>query len=317
MLDVAMDSEVHYPSQNPLHMAKMTNLPLPHPIPYQGSKRNLASRILDLVYGHPFKVMYEPFAGSAATTIAAANAKIAKTYVIGDSLSPLIDVWRGILNEPSSLSEEYCRIWNGQEDGGEDYYIGVREDYNRNGDPAKLLYLLARCVKNAPRWNKDGKFNQSADKRRLGMRPEKMRREIMGVNGLLSAKTIAVAGDFEDTILGAGSQDLVYMDPPWEGTSGGRDTRYHQGLQRERLLSVLEKLNVRGVPWILSYDGRCGDKTYGEPLPKELKATLIELHAGRSSQATLNGHDAITIESLYVSSAISQKAQPVMLIPDC
>ena len=44
---------------------------LPHPIPYQGSKRNLADQILRL-FPEQFESLIEPFAGSAAITIASA-----------------------------------------------------------------------------------------------------------------------------------------------------------------------------------------------------------------------------------------------------
>ncbi len=66
---------------------------LPHPIPYQGSKRNLASMILVMIQDRYFRRFYEPFAGSAAMTIAASHAKVADAYILGDSLSPLIGIW--------------------------------------------------------------------------------------------------------------------------------------------------------------------------------------------------------------------------------
>ena len=116
-----------------------------------------------------------------------------------------------------------------------------------------------------------------------------------------------ITGDFETPLASAGSGDVVYMDPPWEGTSGGRDPRYHSGLERDRLINALRDLNRRRVPWLLSYDGRCGEKTYGDPLPvDELQAKRIELEAGRSSQVTLNGVVALTVESLYVSVSLTR-----------
>jgi len=277
---------------------------LPHPIPYQGSKRKLAATILAVINGRKVQRLYEPFAGSAALTIAAAHAGLADEFVIADTLSPLVKIWRRILAAPDSLAEEYERIWTRQRTADAGYYTRIRETFNRQNDPAQLLYLLARCVKNSPRWNRDGMFNQSEDKRRLGRRPEKMCGELRRTHGLLSGKTEAITGDFEVTMAEAGSRDLVYMDPPWEGTSVGRDTRYHKGLRRERLIAALENLNRRGVPWLLSYDGRCGKKNYGAPLPASLGAVRMELDAGRSSQATLNGVEAVTVESLYVSSSL-------------
>ena len=66
------------------------------------------------------------------------------------------------------------------------------------------------------------------------------------------------------------------------------------------MIEGLNVLNGRAIPFILSYDGSCGDRNYGDRLPREL-ASRILLDVGRSSQATLNGRDHVTIESLYVS----------------
>ncbi len=44
---------------------------VPHPIPYQGSKLNLAGEILRY-FPNTFDILYEPFAGSAAIPIASA-----------------------------------------------------------------------------------------------------------------------------------------------------------------------------------------------------------------------------------------------------
>jgi DNA adenine methylase len=275
---------------------------LPHPIPYQGSKRNLASMILTVIGNKHFRCFYEPFAGSAAMTIAASHAKVADAYILGDSLAPLIGIWNQILVAPLVLVNAYQKLWECQLDQDEYYYYRIRDEFNQSHDPAKLLYLLARCAKNAPRFNQQGQFNQAVDKRRLGMRPDKMRHEVLVASTLLAKKTIAVSADFETTLKDATIADLVYLDPPYEGTTTGDNKRYHQGLDRERLIAALEGLNRRGVPFLLSYDGQCGEKMYGSKLPASLHLTRLELNAGRSSQATLNGREEVTIESLYVSS---------------
>jgi DNA adenine methylase len=76
-------------------------LSVPHPIPYQGSKRRLAERILALA---PVGVarLVEPFAGSAAVTLAAARRGAAERFVIGDSLAPLAGLWRRIIDAPAA-----------------------------------------------------------------------------------------------------------------------------------------------------------------------------------------------------------------------
>lgn len=275
---------------------------LPHPIPYQGSKRLLAGRILDVLGDRRFARLFEPFAGSAAVTIAARERGIARDFVLGDSLSSLVALWRRIIEEPEAIVSDYEQIWLAQLTmDRRRHYARVRRAFNRDADPAKLLYLLARCVKSAPRFNAAGEFNQSADHRRLGTHPEKMRREITAASELLRGATTTTAGDFTRTLAEATPRDLVYLDPPWHGTSTGRDKRYHQPLGRERLISALRELNARGISWLLSYDGRHGEHAYAPPLPDDLGAARLELLAGRSSQATLHGRSTLTVESLYVS----------------
>ncbi|MBI4363122.1 MAG: DNA adenine methylase [Euryarchaeota archaeon] len=273
---------------------------VPHPIPYQGSKRQLAPRILGLVEHRRFRRLYEPFSGSAAITLAAARLNVADEYVLGDSLKPLIDVWNAILAAPENLANDYAEIWSGQVGDSIGHYNRVRDDFNATGNPAKLLYLLARCVKNSPRFNQDGMFNQSPDRRRRGKAPSRMRRDILGASALLCGRTLVRLGDFTTTMADATPADIVYLDPPYEGVTTGHNRRYYQGLERRRLVSALESLVRRGVPFVLSYDGRCGGRAYGQPLSENLGIARLELNAGRSTQATLNGRSEQTIESLYV-----------------
>ena len=274
---------------------------LPHPIPYQGSKRLLAPRILGWVRVSPPRRLLEPFAGSGAITIAAAASLPNTQFVLGDSLPALADIWDQILSRPYQLADDYESIWQAQLLDPAGHFLTVRDRFNRSGGAGALLYLLARCVKNAPRFNLAGAFNQSADHRRLGMRPDKMRAQILGAASLLSHRTTAHCEDFESAIDRACPGDVVYLDPPWGGTTYGSDKRYHQGVGTERVIGALRELDRRGVAYLLSYDGRCGDRSYGHILPDDLQATRIELVAGRSSQATLVGRTEVTVESLYVS----------------
>jgi DNA adenine methylase len=96
------------------------------------------------------------------------------------------------------------------------------------------------------------------------------------------------------------------MDPPYLGTSAGRDKRYHQQMTQEPLIEGLASLNARSIPFALSYDGMTGEKEYGPPLPDHLAMTRLLLHAGTSSQATLSGRKAETVESLYMSEGLAE-----------
>ncbi|MBI5562005.1 MAG: DNA adenine methylase [Deltaproteobacteria bacterium] len=105
----------------------------------------------------------------------------------------------------------------------------------------------------------------------------------------------------------ANPDDLVYMDPPYQGVSGGRDSRYLEGLSCEKFAAALQDMNRRRLSFIISYDGRTGEKVYGGVLPERLNLKHIEVKAGVSSQATLLGRTAETIESLYISPALVKR----------
>jgi DNA adenine methylase len=273
---------------------------VPHPIPYQGSKRRLATAILSYIPAARFTRLVEPFAGSAAVTLAAASRGMFAAYIMGDALEPLVRVWEMVIDSPNEVADQYEILWNREREKPIDAFYEVRSEFNTDRSPTKLLYLLARCVKNAVRFNPAGEFNQSPDKRRTGTRPHLMRAELLNAHRILAGKCQAVHGDFLRLFQAAQQGDIFYLDPPYQGTSDGRDQRYISGVSRDRMIKALTILNEQEIPFILSYDGSCGERNYGAPLPPEI-AYRILLDVGRSSQATLNGRDEVTIESLYVS----------------
>ena len=275
----------------------------PHPIPYQGSKRRLAAHVLARV-PDDVDTLYEPFCGSAAISLAVARANRARRFLLCDSLAPLCALWRRILEEPGALADDYHTIWAAQRQRPRAWYDQTRDAYNVDHDPAKLLFLLARCVKNAVRFNAAGAFNQSPDRRRIGTQPTRMRAHLLGAAALLAGRTEVRAGDYAAALELATPRDLVYLDPPYQGTSGARDRRYHQQLDRDRFIHDVERLLARGVRVIISFDGRLGARRYGPPLPAHLGLLRTELRAGRSSQATLHGRATQTVESLYLSPSL-------------
>jgi len=282
---------------------------LPHPIPYQGSKRVLASRI-GLCVPRDIDVWFEPFAGSAAMTLWALEARVARRYVIADVLAPIAALWQSIIEAPAETARRYDEIWHGQKPGDRDYFNAVRARYNAEGDPVDLLYLICRCVKNAVRFNAAGQFTQSVDQRRLGMTPTRMATAIAAASALMRGRTEVRHGDWLATTTDAGAADFVYLDPPYLGTTVGRDRRYVRQLQQADLIAGLEGFSARGVRFALSYDGMTGDKSYGAPLPEALGLTRLLLDAGTSSQATLSGRSERTVESLYLSPGLKPPCAP-------
>jgi len=282
----------------------------PHPIQYQGSKRGLAPVILRYL---PLQMerLVEAFAGSAAVSVACAMRARAKSYWLNDFNKPLAELIGLMINHPTELARFYKELWQQQHPDSLEHYYRVREDFNRTQDARLLLYLLARCVKGAVRYNSEGLFNQSPDKRRHGTRPETMRENILGLSALLRGRTVVSSLDYRDVLANVGTDDVVYMDPPYQGVCGERDSRYFAGVMFDEFVDELAKLNRRGIWYAVSYDGQTGAKRFGRPMPKLLDLTLVQLEAGPSTQATLLGRNAITVESLYLSAPLAEEVGAV------
>jgi DNA adenine methylase len=276
---------------------------VPHPIPYQGSKRLLADEILRYFPADAVRLI-EPFAGSAAVMLAALYHKRINAAVVGDLDAPLICLWEQILQHSDDLVAAYTHLWHEQLENERAYYDVVRARFNQAHRPADYLFLLARCVKAAVRYNAQGEFNQSPDNRRKGTKPVTMTRHIKEAAQLICGRVSFRHADYRALLEQATITDIVYMDPPYQGVCRNRDPRYRQAVAFEQFVETLRQLNQRSISYIVSYDGRTGQKQHGLHLPESLEIRRIEVAAGRSSQATLLGRSAITYESLYLSPAL-------------
>ena len=279
---------------------------VPHPFPYQGSKRMLASQIVGCIPSGT-KRLLEPFAGSAAVSLATAYLGKADCFLINDIHKPIYKLWKAILNEPNKLVSQYRFLWTEQIGKERLYYDHIRDKFNKAQEPHYFLYLLARCIKAAIRYNKKGEFNNSPDNRRKGMHPDKMEQNIKLASEILKGKASISCRDYREILDGIGHHDFVYMDPPYQGVCDARDHRYCQSVDFEEFATALEKLNKKRISFIVSYDGRTGDKVHGDQLPSGLKLEKVEIHVGRSTQATLLGRNDQTYESLYLSPALIKR----------
>ena len=276
---------------------------MPHPIPYQGSKRNLADRIIRY-FPAKYERLVEPFAGSAAISLAVAVRNASIQFWLNDAHKPLQSLWAAILHDAESLAKAYGELWKDQIGRERAFYDEVRNRFNQKHLPADFLYLLARCVKAAIRYNAQGQFNNSPDNRRLGAAPAAMRCRVVGAHVALKNRTTVTSLDYAAVLSQVTSDDVVYMDPPYQGVCGKRDARYAPAFEHSAFADRVAELIRRKCRLVISYDGRTGDVTYGQPLPNALGLTRIELPAGRSTQATLLGRDDLTYESLYLSPAL-------------
>lgn len=261
-------------------------------IKWSGSKRSQASKIMSF-FPAEYKTYYEPFVGGGSILYEANRGQ----SVCGDICEPLIALWNEIKNNPDELADQYELRWTKLKNEGYTVYYDIREEYNRNHSPFDLLFLSRTCVNGLIRFNDKGEFNNSLHYSRDGIKPEKLRLIIQDWSRHIKGTSFS-ANDYEETTSMAGPSDIVYLDPPYFHTKG----RYFGTIDFDRFLAYLEKLNSRGVKFILSFDGIRGDNNYTVGIPKELYKRHEFIASGYSTFRKVIDKEAEPVqESLYIS----------------
>src|SRR5712675_386646 len=107
------------------------------PFQYQGSKRGLASVILQQLPANVIRIV-EPFCGSAALSIAAAARARAKEFWLNDCNKPLAELLALMINSPQELAKAYAELWRADAGDALEHYYQVRESFNRSQNPRLL-----------------------------------------------------------------------------------------------------------------------------------------------------------------------------------
>lgn len=241
-------------------------------IKWSGSKRKVAIELSDkfLSQGRYF----EPFVGGGSML----PFRGVQNGVASDIIPELIALWNEIKNNPESTANEYKVRWNKLQNEGHEIYYEIRNNFNKTKNPFDFLFLTRTCVNGLIRYNSDGEFNNSMHKNRPGINPERLK-------GILKDWSFLIKGiefleqDYRETLSLATKKDFVFLDPPYGGTKG----RY---TKNEFIVSdfynELEKLNSKGVSWMLTFDGNAGEREYDFQLPEEIYKNKFFVQTGNS-----------------------------------
>ena len=225
------------------------------------------------------QVYREPFCGAAGLAFRyAVPAGLA--VALSDTEGALIDTFAEVVAAVEGLiaaATALCLPANASAADHEARFYELRERYNAAGaglsrqDRAALfLYLHRACFNGLHRVDSRGRFNASYGDL-TGPPPlhhEKLRVAAVALRALPSASFDRL--DFEPAALRAGPGDLVYLDPPYDGTwvgyqaggfgsTAGTDACQVDLFTREaerpallRLRDLCVELDGRGVRWAMS-----------------------------------------------------------------
>ncbi|MCS1411862.1 MAG: Modification methylase DpnIIA [Verrucomicrobia subdivision 3 bacterium] len=166
------------------------------------------------------------------------------------------------------------------------YYSRVRDKHHTEQDPAALaarfIYLNKTCFNGLYRVNKAGKFNVPIGRHnKVTICDEK---NLMAVSSVLDKATLRMS-QFDKITPAEG--DLVYCDPPYDGTFTGYTGAGFGEADQKRLQATCEKWRQAGVHVIVSNNDT--------PLIRRLysKWNLHEVHAPRNINCNGNGRGKV------------------------
>lgn len=244
---------------------------------------------------------FEPFVGSGAML----PFRPSKIGIAGDVIPELIQLWIVIRDEPELTAKEYERRWQRLQNEGHTAYYEIRDSFNATRNPHDFLFLSRTCVNGLIRFNRNGDFNNSLHHTRPGISPERLSKLIYQWSYYVQNVTFMV-GDYRQTLETAQAGDLVFLDPPYNGTKG----RYFPtDFDSEEFYVELDKLNKMEVKWVLTFDGAAGERTYEVAIPPHLYNVHLGLPTGNSPFTKLmkTGLDSV-VESVYLNFEPSPEA---------
>lgn len=261
-------------------------------IKWSGSKRKIAPLLAIIL--PDAECYYEPFVGGGAML----PFRPSPSAVAGDIVVELINLWKAIRETPELTADEYEIRWKRLQAKGHTAYYAIRDSFNVTHNPHDLLFLSRTCVNGLIRFNRKGEFNNSLHHTRPGIAPARLRK-VMHKWSQVVQDVEFIAADYRQTLTSVSANDLVFLDPPYAGTKG----RYLPiDFCLDEFYDELQRLNVIGAKWVLTFDGRAGSRSYATSIPSALYRVRLALPTGNSPFTKLMNKslDAV-VESVYLN----------------
>lgn len=241
-------------------------------IKWSGSKRKVAVELgAHFINNGRY---FEPFIGGGSTL----PFRGVKKGIASDIIPELINLWDLIKTNPDLVKSEYEVRWSKLQKEGHDVYYEVRSNFNETKNPFDFLFLTRTCVNGLIRYNSNGKFNNSMHKNRPGIDPKKLGQIVDQWSGFIKGIDF-MKQDYRETLELARENDFVFLDPPYGGNKG-RYTKIQFDIPE--FYEQLERLNKRGVFWMLTFDGSAGKREYDFVLPDNIYKTKFFIKTGNS-----------------------------------
>ncbi len=187
---------------------------------------------------------YEPFMGGGAMALALGLPDMQLNDVIPD----LVRTYRAVRDEPVKVALLLCELRDWGTEESNYYAVRASEPDTDVEAAARMVYLNIHCFNGLYRTNKKGKFNAAYGKQADKITDALLER--IGTAAEALEHSTIVNGDFEPAMKSAGEGDLIYVDPPYDGTYVGYSGEGFCGVSQDRLASELCEAHKRGAAFI-------------------------------------------------------------------
>lgn len=259
---------------------------------WAGGKRQLAATIREFVPRH-YNLYFEPFVGAAAVLFDLQPS----TALINDANEELINCYRVVQKFPEKLIVHARQHPNTKKHFYELRSLDRKPDFSELSElerASRLLFLNKTCFNGLFRVNSRGHFNVPYSKYSNPRIVDEV--AIRAVSRYFNSSKIQMSSeDFEEALSGAGRDDFVYLDPPYDPVS---DTSSFTGYnlpsfdrdEQRRLKRVCDELTRRGCKVLLS----------NSPTPfirdlyrNERRYTIVEVKANRNINSKGTGRGKV------------------------
>lgn len=211
-----------------------------------GNKQRFAQYIAS-IFPDDFGTYIEPFLGSGAVLGAIKPRK----GIAGDVISPLIDLWNMLKDDPERLYRSYERNWQEYTKDPKTVYKTILDRFNERPNAEDFLFISRTCYGGVIRFTKQGKMSTPMGPHKP-ISPESFRQRMMAWRSCV-AGTKFLNRPYDETMALAKGGDIIYCDPPYVDSQA---ILYGaQAFQFQELLEEIGKCKQRGVKVALSIDG--------------------------------------------------------------
>ncbi|EJN6477520.1 DNA adenine methylase [Escherichia coli] len=192
--------------------------------------------------------LVEPFAGSCAVMMETDY----PSYLVADINPDLINLYKKVAADCESFISRARVLF--EIANREVAYYNIRQEFNYSTEitdfmkAVYFLYLNRHGYRGLCRYNKSGHFNIPYGNYKNPYFPEK---EIRAFAEKAQRATF-ICASFDETLAMLKAGDVVYCDPPYDGTFSGYHTDGFTEDDQYHLASVLEHRSLEGHPVIVS-----------------------------------------------------------------